>query len=218
MNTYEKYKKRLKADGNTAAESMMNTTRVLFLKDFKNSPSYYQVDIDGVMVDTIINKTTNYNVKKIHFINPDDAVVGGLVLFKDEYYLILETDKDEIYSFAKMEECNGTFTLKQISTERPIIGYDPKTKRPIYGEPVTVEKNEPCIIRSTYFSSNENDSLPLPEGRLNIVMKYQKADNLKENTQFMLYNSTYKISDIRYTNVKNEVGIMELSCERVVNE
>lgn len=216
MDAYQLYSKRLKSKGNNTTERMFNTTRELHEKDFYSSPSYYQVPIDGVLKDTIINKTTNYDVKKIHFINDVDNVLGGIVEFKAEHFLIVEKDKDEIYSFAKMQRCNELFNLKTNGT-RVIIGHDPRG-RPIYGESQAVEKLEPCVVKSTYFSTNENDTLPLPEGRLNILMKYQTADNLKVNEQFMMYKSTYKISDIRYTDVRNGVGIMEVSCERVVNE
>jgi len=211
----EKYNRRLTTNGTSVTEAMINKSKLAHNRDFATSPSFYQVMIDGILVDTIINKTTNYDVKKIHFRNNVDAYVGGVVEFKDSKYLIMETDSDEIYTFAKMEKCNGTFSV-QTGIEKVVIGRDPRGK-PIYGETVTYS-DQPCIIKSTYFSANENDSLPLPEGKLNIFMKYQIADNIKVNYQFKMYDATYKISDIRYSRVINNVGVMEVSCERVVNE
>lgn len=210
MIHFDKYVKRLNRKGSNATQAEINKSRMITEAKFDTSPSYYNVDIDGEMVDTIINRTANFDVKRVNFKYDYPVVKGSIVSFKEDKYLITEIDRDEVYSFANMEKCNGLFPLEYV--EDVVVGRKPSGE-PIIEQRKTI-KEEPCIAKTTYYSTNENAQLPLPVGRLNIFMKYQKADNLKENSRFVLFNDTYSISSIQTIQVQDGVGIVEISAER----
>lgn len=212
MDIFEEYSGRLGISGRSATDATINRSKNDADRLFHTSPSFYQVDIDGEITDTIINKTNDYKVKLIHFRYDYEAQIGSIVTFKDKKYLLLETDKDEVYLFGKMEECNGHFSIHTGEVERVEVGVD-GFGRPIIEEtPVTFE--EPCIIQDKFYSINENAPLPLADGQLIISLKYQKAPNVKVNKEFVLYDNTYIITDVNYVDAQNEIGIMRIHAER----
>lgn len=192
-------------------DALIDSTISSVERDFHTSPSYYQVDIDGETVDTIINKTTRYNEKLIHFRRDYDVKVGSIITFKNDKYLLLEKDRDEIYSFGKMTECNNTLEILKEDRE-VLVGYD-NFGAPIYkNEKVYVD--EPCVVRDTYYTAGENAQMPLPDGKLEILLKYQVMLNIEVNNEFKMYGKTYKIADIGFVNVEDEVGYIKIHAER----
>lgn len=210
MDYLDFYAKRLNKKGTSAIQADINKSRELTSMEFQSSPSYYKVDIDGILVDTIINRTTDYNVKKVNFKYGELADEGSIITFKDDKYLLMETDYDEIYSFGKMEKCNGIFPIKSVT--RTVVGRKPSGE-PIIKETI-VQKDEPCVAKTTYFSTNENAQMPLPVGRIVLYMKNQESDNLVINAEFEMYGDIYSISSIQKTRVKNDIGVIEITAER----
>lgn len=212
MNMYDKYIQRLDLSNRPNIDVIVDRSSDLSELNFHTSPSFYQVDIDGEMVDTIINRTNDYNIKLIHFRRDYDAKVGSVITFQDKRYLLLETDEDVIYSFGKMEECNNVFKVQNGEAERVQIDTD-RFGRPIYDYVVNYI-DTPCIVRDKYYSATENTQLPLPEGKLQIVLKYQESPNIEINKEFEMYGKPFKIADISYTDVVDGIGIMTIHAER----
>lgn len=212
MNSLEKFKKRMEMKGSSVVESVANRSRRVLDDMFSTSPSYHIVEVDGEKVESIIHRTNQYNIKQIHFKYDYEVNVGSIIAYEDKMYLLLEKDKDVLNSFAKMEECNSTIEVQVGESERVKIGEDERG-RPIYDH-ITKYKNEPCIIRDKYYSSNDNSQLPLPEGKLDILLKYQDASNLVVNYEFNIQKKDYKVSDLSYVDVVNEVGVMKIHAER----
>lgn len=193
-------------------DSVINSSIDYHERNFHTSPSFYQVDIDGELVDTIINKTKYHNIKQIHFRYDYDVKIGSVVTFNNKKYLLLEKDRDEIYSFGKMEECNNVFKVHTGDVERVQIGVDGRGVPLFENRYKNVEV--PCIVRDKYYSSSQNNPIPLPEGKLQIEMKYIEAPNIKVNSEFEMYGLKYKITDISYVNVQNNIGTMVIYAEK----
>lgn len=215
MNYLEHYKKRVTLNGDTSTEASINRSKEDFNRRFKTSPSYYLSSIDGEPIDTIVNTTRDYNIKLVNFRHDYTVRVGSVVNYKGENYLIMEKDKDEIYVKAKMELCNNVFQI-ETGRERTLVGEN-EHGAPVFREEVTY-RQEPCIVREKFYSTNDNAQLPLPEGHLLIVMQYQEAPNISINSEFTLYGKKYSISDVGYTSVINGEGTMEISAEREVQK
>lgn len=211
MSLFEDYKKRLKMSDRPNIDVTISSSIRGFEREFYTSPSFYQVDIDGKTADTIINKTNRYNEKLIHFRHDYEVRIGSVITFKDDKYLLLEKDRDEIYSFGKMTECNNTIKILT-GEENVLVGHD-QFGVPIY-EVKKTHKDEPCIVRDTYYSASENAQVPLPDGKLEILVQYQPMPNIDINKEFDMYNKIYKIADIGYVNVKNEIGYIKIHAER----
>lgn len=213
MNYKEKFIKRHKLSGENSREAYLNQAIKAFERDFDSSPSFHQVDIDNELVDAIINRTNRYDEKLVNFRHGYDPNIGAIVTFKNDKYLIMEKDFDDIYTFAIIKKCNYVIPIK-IGEEREFVGYDYRGK-PLY-ETKELFKHLPCIVESKYYSSNENAQLPLPEGKLTIYTKYIPDTSFQINEEFLLYDKRYVVADIDYTRVLDGVGIMEIIVERKV--
>ena len=212
MNIFDEYAERVGMSTRPNTDSRILASIEYHERNFHTSPSFYQVDIDGELVDTIINKTRYHNIKEIHFRRDYEVKIGSIVTFNDKRYLLLEKDRDEIYSFGKMEECNNTFKVQTGEAERVQVGVDGRG-RPKFKDKYGFEE-VPCIVRDKYYSSSQNQPIPLPEGQLQIVMKYIEAPNIEVNKVFKMYGREYKITDISYINVQDGVGIMTIYAEK----
>lgn len=216
MDIFDKYSKRIGESLNSNAKAQIEKNIRLMEINFKTSPSFYVVDIDGDEVDTIITKTKNFEVKTIHFRHNYNPQVGSVIDFKDQYYILTEKDSDEVYTFAKMQECNNTISLISGEDEKVYVGDDIRGA-PIY-EYRPQYKNEPCIVDDKYASTNENTQVPLPEGKLTVSLKNQVSPTLEVNKEFKMYGKTYKIAELSFTNVQDGVGVLRVHAERRDNK
>lgn len=212
MKAFDKFKKRMVLNGQSTKDRLVRQSRRVAKNKFKTSPSFDIVDVDGKLTEVIVNRTNDYDIKLIHFHYDYRPIVGSNIKLQEDVFILMEKDRDVVYSFGKMERCNSTFRVQVGKAEKIQIGTDDRG-RPVY-DLVAKYKNEPCIIRDKYYSSNDNASLPLPEGKVDIFMKYQQADNLAVNEEFDLHGKKYKISDVSYVGVVNSEGVMRIHAER----
>lgn len=213
MSYLDSYVKRVESMGESVKESQINRSKISLDKSFKTSPSFYVVEVNDEETESIVLRTRHYDQKKIYFKSGYSIQVGSVVKHEGNEYLILEKDRDRVYNFGMMTLCNAHFKLKT-GVEEIFRGTKPSGE-PVY-EKIVSYKEVPCIVDSKYYSTSENASLPLPEGKLSILIQYQEADNLVVNHRFSLYEKDYVISDLGYVHVIDGVGYMEISAERVI--
>lgn len=223
MSYFDVYKSRLKAYGNSSDEVTINTSKYIVNKSFDDSLFSTVISIDGVNIDVIVNQG-NVSDEKTVLLRPDKVVnKGAIAIIEGLNYLIIDFDTNKVYPIAKAKLCNSTFPIK---TNKTLVQKTDQNGNPVYdrfGDPVYIEVggelvNEPCIVETTFLSRDQNTQLPLPEGRIHITLKYQKADCLKINYEFNMYNSRYKIYDIDYTKTISETGLMTIIANKVVKE
>lgn len=214
MDFKEHYKSRLNLNGKSARDGLVKRTKRISNQTFSRSPSYYIANIDGVERETIINNTSRYEEKLIN-IKPEEVLnLGSVIEYKEDKFILVEKDQDEIYKFGKMRICNNKFTIKK-TIDKKLVGKNPNGS-PKYEETIE-EKKVPCIADDKYYSASQNAQLQLPEGKLTIIIQYQEdMPNVKANTQFNMYNKRYKIMDISYTTVVDNIGYVTIDAERVI--
>lgn len=212
MDIFEEYSKKMNMSNRSNTDAVIENSREDIEIKFDTSPSFYQVDIDGELTDTIINKTNDFNIKQIHFRYEYTPRIGSIISYDNKKHLLLETDRDELYSFGKMEECNSSIDIQTEEVEKILIGYD-QDGRPQYEEKVVLIP-EPCVVRDTYYSASENAQIPMPEGKLEIFAQHKPMLNIKVNEELKMYGKTFKIADISYVNVVNDVGYIKIHAER----
>ncbi|WP_436580077.1 hypothetical protein [Heyndrickxia oleronia] len=146
----------------------------------------------------------------------EDIELGNLFKINDENWLVITYPEDNrVYHKAEIQLCNSTFPIESDKTE-VLIGYD-DYGRPEYDYQI-LTKDEPCIVETKYYFNNRNEQITLPEDRVMISMKYQKATNIATNKEFDLYESRFRITFIDYSQVINGKGIMTITGERVMNK
>jgi len=103
----DEYRRRIESRGRTKREaSLIREKRMLNLRVPENL-SYHTVTIDDVSQDVAIVNSDNLNEKYIYSLPDQELVLGGLVFWKDNYWLINECDaNDTVYTRGKLLQCN----------------------------------------------------------------------------------------------------------------
>lgn len=107
MSVWDTYKSRIEAHGGDKRNaSLLRESRMLKL-NLPDSLSYHSVTIDDTPQDVAIINTDNLETKYIYSLPGEDVKHGGLVHWKDNYWLITERDaNDTVYVKGKMIQCN----------------------------------------------------------------------------------------------------------------
>jgi len=213
------YKSRLNASGGNLGESVINSTKQTVKNNFNLSPFSESVLIDDVEFKAVITQGGKSKNKTL-LLQPDTVIaIGSNVKVNNNNYLVMDFRGEginEVYPTASLEICNSFFPAITDKT-RVLIGYD-DDKRPVYKEE-SKEIKIPCVVETTIsVNTDKTDQILLPKGSIKISMKYQKQPNIKVNSVFKMYDSEYKIEDIDYSQVINEVGIMTIYAKKDVKE
>ncbi|PLR99643.1 hypothetical protein [Bacillus sp. T33-2] len=225
MSYLNVYRQRLQASGNNATDGIVNSSKQTIKNNFSNSLFSETVLIDAVEYEVIVTQEKKSEDKKI-LLKPDTQIyVGSVVKIKNSHYLTMDflgEGINEIYPTASLKLCNSSLPIVSNKTRdllrdengNPVLDDD---GRPQYVETGGETIPEPCIVENKVSTGKDNEQLPLPEGRINVTLKYQVSDSLKVNSEFILYGNTYKILDIDMTKVIGDKGIILLNAERVVS-
>lgn len=227
MGYFELYKKRMDIYGNSIKESRKNASIDLIKSNFQDSPSHETVDItnhsgelvsnEGLQItdDSSLKKFTSHKIAITH---PDNTLESGwLIEFNNENWLVTTTDYlNGMYYKALIKKTNNTFKIKTGETSE-ITGYDDMgrpitTKTPIFYETEAVVEKKLIINKFAEFDQPIN----LPDGRIQVTFTYSPSHTIKEGNTFDMYNSTFKILDVDYTQVNNDVGVLAIIGDKVV--
>lgn len=208
---------------------MANMFDDAFTDDIKNDFLQSQIDgfsfslenfgitslINGVTKKILIKNRANGNEKEIS-VNLNDVKIGDIVELKQQKWLAIDLPvENDIYTKAIIKLCNVTFPIQR-NTVKTYLGKD-RDGRPNYSYAFDTI-NEPCIASMTWQSDNDSEQMQLPNGFLDITLKYQTGDNIRINQKFKIYDMTYEIINIDYTKVINGNGIMIIRGKREVTK
>lgn len=126
MSVWSNYEARLNAGGDdvdnpkrsSAVEHIQNRMR----RKITSSLSYKKVKIEGVERQiAIIDKSGDFNTKKIFALPGDELPHGGLIEWDDAIWLITEVNSNKEFCIeGKMRECN--YYLKWLNDSGEIVG------------------------------------------------------------------------------------------------
>lgn len=134
----DNYRRRVRHEGNTLRERVLNRDRRMINRYAPNNPSYKEVFINGEAMDLIINSTENHDRKSFATM-PGGHIDRGTILEWNGYWMVISTDYDEeLYQRGIIKKCN--YVLRWINEKREII-----------------ERN--CIVSYPYYSSLDTDKL-----------------------------------------------------------
>ena len=132
MANWELYEKKLKIDGNSIRERSINNTIDAINDSFVNSPSYFEVYINGAETTTgvqIVSGSStggqsNSNIKNI-LMKPNDVLNNGdLIKWNNEYWLNMSVENvGGAYLKGKIIKCTQYITINKnsILSEVPIV-------------------------------------------------------------------------------------------------
>lgn len=213
MSYFETYRSRLLSQGNSSAESVINSTKQVINNSFDSSLSARTVLIEGLSITVIVNQGKNSEEKSILF-KPDTVINIGTVVIIDSFnYLVMDFEANEVYPVAKLKLCNSTFPIQSDKTQ-VLKGYN-EFDEPIYEYTESPPENVPCIVEAKIISDSVEEAINLPEGRLNVVIPFREHPDIAEGKQFTMYGSSYQIIGIDYTKSVNKKGILTLQGKKV---
>lgn len=107
MSVWDTYKSRITAHGGDKRSAMLLRESRMLKSNLPDSLSYHSVLIDDTSQNVAIINTDNLNEKYIFSLPGENIKHGGLVSWKDSFWLITERDANNtIYTRAKMLQCN----------------------------------------------------------------------------------------------------------------
>lgn len=211
---YNTYKYPLRLNGNNNMKNLVSSNKDIVNNNFDSSLFSETVLVDGVSYDVIQTQEKQSEDKKLLF-KPDTVInKGAVVVMNNKNYLVtdfLSEGINSIYPTAQLKLCNSIYT---IVTQPKIIGYD-SLDNPIYDSTSPTNTDIPCIVESSIPSDSTYQAINLPENRLKITIPYTINSEIAIDKEFNMYNATYKIKGIDYTQSINQVGLMILTGERV---
>lgn len=228
MSYLDEYKRRMRASaglssenqGNnpvTLREAQINRAKDSQKRAFYDSPTLKSVTYNNDIVYAIqSDKYKDIELQTFLFEPNFDVKVGTLIFDGKYYYLAIMKNGDEIYPELLTKICNDTFEIP--------IGMEEKITKDRYGNPIysTVPITETVYVSLSDkdYSISNNSIIPLPSGRINIEMQYKPEylDFFHVNYEFKHSGASYKVTDIRVTNITPEENYLKVSATRVVNE
>lgn len=104
---YSRYRRRITAYGETQRDQEINKQKYQISQYAENSPSYKQVEIEGVPRGVMITSTQVLYKKNIYSMPNETIMPGQIVLWDGGHYIITETDsEDTFYTRGSMFLCN----------------------------------------------------------------------------------------------------------------
>jgi len=97
MSYFDTYVTKLNALGGSIAGSLKQSAKDEIINDFKSSPFYFQIDIDGILTDCRVVSTNKSNEKELLFLPETIKNVGEVVTYNNTKWLIIEFFDNEIF-------------------------------------------------------------------------------------------------------------------------
>lgn len=107
MSLWDGYSSVMESRGNTKRKTFFNREQRFISNRIVDSLSYHTVLIEGEEQQLAVINSDNLNQKTLCSLPGDDILLGGLVEWSGEHWLVTERDaNNEVYTRAKMEQCN----------------------------------------------------------------------------------------------------------------
>lgn len=120
MNPWEKYRSRISVRGITARDCAAQRERRFIQNKEQSSLSFHNMTVNGEPRSLTVLNSDNLNIKTLCTSPGEDLPHGGLVNWRDNFWLI--TDKDannEIYTKAIMKQCN--YLLRWVADDNTVV-------------------------------------------------------------------------------------------------
>ena len=115
-NAWDKFDLRMSKRGGSERDAILNIETYHLKTGHTKNLSFDETEIDDELHTIAVIDTDNLNEKMIYSLPGEDIPCGGLVFWKDNYWLVTERDvHNTIYTRAKMIQCN--YLLRWVSDD-----------------------------------------------------------------------------------------------------
>lgn len=180
---WDLYKTRLEINGTSLKDRQVNSVVDAINNDFKSSPSFFEVSINGGTTLTgvqIVDNSTNA-ANKVDYIRkiimkPSDSIsVGDIVDWDSKKWLVISAEKfSDLYWYGMMQECNNTLKFYKKQNQTSILF------------------EVPCIFSDGSVSLEEGRFLSLPSGHYLITIPSGYIAKSDMNMRYIINDAPYK--------------------------
>lgn len=195
MTYHDKYRTRMNAYGVSQVDSNKNMFELLLKNEIANSPSYYEVFIDGSTIPTGVRIVSSEKdlERTLLSLNGSNVKLGAIIEWQNQNWLVVEhISVDGVYLKSKMKLCPST--LKWLDSQGNV-------------------KETPFTLKSSPSSSYglEEDKIMILSNERRTILVQSNADTqqIKKGKRFIFDDRAWKV--IGYNGL-NE-GILELTLE-----
>lgn len=190
------YQKMIGATNTSVTQAYINDTIAHVNDIFGKSPTFKQIEIDGVQTDCILNHTKKSTVLDLLF-RPQSVLNKGMyALIGADTYMITEFIPNEIYPKATLELCNSILKWKDSLGDI---------------------KEFKCIVKSDTYNSESDRQVYISDSELYVMVQYNDdTKKIKPTQRFIFSDRAYEViqTDV-VTNVYNDVGYIKLGVKSV---
>jgi hypothetical protein len=219
MSYIDTYKHRLNAYGSSIKDTYINSTIETVDNVFSDNPSYQQVSINNIQVDTIVTKKDTSD-KKILLFRPGVSYgKGTVVTISSNSYLMTDFQDDPIYPTAAIQLCNNTLNIYH--DETVISDYD-STGNSIYSTESVLSFSIPCIVQEMADLYNSAISQSISYANTDVALKVQNRASLTTdltNQTFQMFENTYHIYGFqRHETFNDDQGLLIVLAHNIASE
>lgn len=229
MSYLDKHLSLMNAEGDSVAEQQFNTTASFIEANFADSPFYRVATLmDGTEIDVRIEDITaitrantieslQFTMKYMH-LKPNNTInIGEIVKIDNTFWIVTDFRSDNpLFPKAKINMCNYELSVPTGVTKID-TGQKDSLGRPVYKTENTYSYPH-CFVRSYLANGGLNQAINLPSDTMYITLKYDDVSkNIKEDDIFTLYERTYKVVSIDFSNVIHDIGCISLMVIRTTN-
>lgn len=214
MSYFDRYKERIKANGNTVADVYANNTDQLVNEVFSNSPNYKVINLAGVLTETrVLDGDTSF--KKTLVVKPGTVIRrGSYAIVNGQNWLVFDYQIGSLFPKADIRICNGMLTI-QTGVTKTVTSTD-SLGRPITKDTPTYTSWYCVIDGRTNPTSDLNEPINMPDNTILLTIPYTDNQYVAINTEFDLWGSRYKIANIDKSKVVGNEGLLIITAQMVV--
>ena len=191
----------------------------VFDEFLSQSAETYEITVDGISKNIIIQSTQNYNERRILF-KEDDLTWGNIITHENEKWLVTERPFfNKIHEKSKIQLCNNTIEFaKEVEG---VIDHRDQFSNIIWDVPPSTQLvNFPCVLESISELNSKTttgEQINVPEGDMVLQISYTTDELIDYGNEFKMFNNTYRISGIDNSKVHNNQGVIILVVSRTAN-
>lgn len=181
MSYYNSYQTRLNNNGGSVRDATINNTKKVLARNFKESPSYYEIKLnDSITLTGVhINDDSKDKEQKLVVSPFDELKTGDLVEWKSDKWLTIATDMLETHWRGYIKKCESS--LKRLNSE----GFE--------REAYFTYKSSP----TSSYALQDDKIMVLSKERRNIIIQSNvDTQQIKKEQRFIFDNRAWKVVGI----------------------
>ncbi|WJJ55270.1 hypothetical protein QB910_000026 [Dabrowskivirus KKP3916] len=197
MGDFDLYRARMNVDGSDMSSSYLNETSNFLNQTFADSPSFTQIQVEGVVTDArIIRNPENPHAKRVLF-RPNTVVYEGqYVTYNNDTWLIQHFQPHPVFPKGDILQCNESLRWIDAAGVSHIV---------------------PCVFISLHrmVTVTQDTQMETFKFQMRVLVKYtDETQSIQVSQRFILGNQAYIVAGIdSVSEIYDGHGTLDISIE-----